>query len=154
MNRESYSDAALLAEYRHQHLVEGNCGFRWLKGPAQVAPMFLKSKERIAALGLVFVLALMVRNYLQFTLRAQLAAAGQTVPYYDRKRVTAAPTAEVIWELFSDVVLLTLFMPDSTRHVRLQGMDADKRRVLDLLGLDQTILLSRRRKTQDPAGAT
>ena len=150
LDATAHSDADILAEYRHQHIVEGHCGFRWLKGPGQVAPVFLERPERIAALGLVLVLALMVRNYLQFTLRAELAIRDETVPYYDRKRVTATPTAEVIWELFSDVVLLVFTLPEGTAHRRLQGMDDDKRRVLDMLGLDESALLGRRRKP--PAG--
>lgn len=88
----------------------------------------------------------MVRNYLQFTLREQLASRGETVPYYDRKRRTARPTAEVIWELFSDVVLLVFTLPDGAVYRRLQGMDDDKRRVLSLLGLEEASLLVRRRK--------
>lgn len=146
LDRQARSDVDLLTEYRHQHLIEGHCSFRWLKGPAQIAPIFLKRPERIAALGLVLVLALMVRNYLQFTVRAQLATRDETVPYYDRKRETATPTAEVIWELFSDLVLLTLSTPDGAADLRLQGLDADKRRVLTMLGLDESVLLARRRK--------
>ena len=78
-----WSDADVLAAYRHQHLIEGDCGFRWLKNVADVAPVFLKTPRRIAALGLVFVLALMVRNYIQFTIRARLAETGKALP--DRK---------------------------------------------------------------------
>ena len=44
---------------------------------ALVAPISLKT--RIAALGLVFALALMVRDYLQFELRRQLQAKDETV---------------------------------------------------------------------------
>jgi len=151
MDRDSHSDADLLAEYRHQHLVEGTCGFRWLKGPTQLAPIFLKKPARIAGLGLVFILALMVRNYLQFTVRGKLSEEEGTLPYYDRKRSTDTPTAEVIWELFSDLVLLVLTTPGSGPVLRLQGFSKAQRRVLTMLGLDQAVLVGRN-KSRAPSG--
>lgn len=48
------SDAELLEAYKDQYGVEN--AFRWLKGPASVAPIFLEKEERIAALALVYVL--------------------------------------------------------------------------------------------------
>ncbi len=60
LDPSTHSDAAILAEDRHQHLVEGSSGSRWREGPAQITPIFLKKPQRIAALGLVFLLARMV----------------------------------------------------------------------------------------------
>ena len=56
---DAWDDRRVLAEYRHQYIIEGHTGFRWLKGPAAVAPIFLNKPERIRALGLILVLALM-----------------------------------------------------------------------------------------------
>lgn len=144
-DRGSRSDAEIFAEYRHQHLVEGTCGFRWLKGPTQVAPVFLKKPARIAALGLVFILALMVRNYLQFTIRSQLAQRQGSLPYYDRKRTTDKPTAEVVWELFSDLVLIVLTTPGAPEVRRLQGLSDAQQRVLAMLGFDDAVLVGRKK---------
>ena len=77
-SEEEWKDQRVLAEYRHQHSIEGHTGFRWLKGPAAVAPVFLKTPSRIRAMGLIMVLALMVRNYIQHTLRSELAERGET----------------------------------------------------------------------------
>jgi transposase len=90
---EAWPDERVLTEYRHQHMIEGHTGFRWIKSIAEVAPVFLETPRRIAALSLVFVLALMVRNYIQFTLRRRLAETDSTV--LDRKkRDTQSPTTE------------------------------------------------------------
>jgi len=148
LDRDTHSDADILAEYRHQYLIEGHTGFRWLKGPAQVAPVFLKSPGRITGLGLVMMLSLMVRNYLQFTVRAKLAEHEETLPYYDRKRETARPTAEVVWELFSDLVLLVLTLPGDTVVHRLQGLSDAQRRVLQMLDLDISALTQRNKSAQ------
>lgn len=57
--REQWDDRRVLAGYRHQYIIEGHTGIRWLKGPAAVVPVFLNKPERIRALGLILVLALM-----------------------------------------------------------------------------------------------
>lgn len=151
LDRDTHPDAHILAEYRHQYIVEGHTGFRWLKGPTQIAPVFLKRPERVAGLGLVFILALMVRNYLQFTIRRQLAVKKATLPYYDRKRETATPTAEVVWALFSDLVLLVLTVPGAGVVHRLQGFDDAKKRVLEMLNVD-ILALTTPKNSPGPSG--
>lgn len=150
LDRAKYTDAELLTEYRKQYLVEGHTGFRWLKGPGQVAPAFLKTPKRISGLGLVLILALMVRNYLQFTIRNELATREEVLPYYDRKKMTSHPTAEVIWSLFTELVLLELQFPGSEPILRLQGFGETQKRVLTLLGLDPEAL-TRRKKSGLPS---
>ena len=84
----------------HQGVVEGNTGFRWLKGPAAVAPMFLKTPTRMRALGLVMVLALMVRNLWQYRMRAAARAAGEKITHPFTKRPVTNLTAEMAMEHF------------------------------------------------------
>ncbi|MBW1879229.1 MAG: IS1634 family transposase [Deltaproteobacteria bacterium] len=150
----AWPDTRVFAEYRHQHLIEGHAGFRWIKGPGQVAPLLLKKPERIEALGLVLILALMVRNYVQWTVREALALRRETIPYYNRKRDTHKPTAEVVWELFSELQLVIISLDGQVERVELQGMDIDKERVLQMLGLSKAELLSRRSKSRYPAGGS
>ena len=149
LNRDTHSDTDILTEYRYQHRIEGHTGFRWLKGPGKVNPIFLKSTQRISGLGLIMMLALMVRNYVQFTIRRELKEREQTIPYYDRKRKTARPTAEVIWELFSDLVLITLTWPDGRIIHQLQGKSDAQVRILDMLGLDIGVLTNRKKTLSD-----
>jgi len=101
-----WNDVRILAEYRHQGIVEGVTGFRWLKGPAAVAPMFLKTPTRMRALGLVMVLALMVRNYWQFTMRASARAAGEALLHPFTKRPVNNLTAEMAMDHFAAVQAL------------------------------------------------
>ena len=93
----------ILSEYRHQSRVEGHTGFRWLKGPAAVAPVFLHKPERIRALGLVFVLALMVRNYLQFTLIREAKEREENLEHPFLKRKVERLTTEMALEHFAGV---------------------------------------------------
>lgn len=93
------TDAEVFAEYQAQHGVEA-C-MHWLKGPLAVAPIFLKTPERVAALGVVYVLALMVYALIQRDMRRRLAAKKELVP--GNKGWTDQPTTEVIFRLFRGV---------------------------------------------------
>jgi len=122
-------DADLLAAYQDQHKVE--TAMRWLKGPLSVAPIFLKTEERIAALGLVYVLALMIYALIQRHARAALAAGNTTMP--SNKGWNDKPTTEVVFRLFRGVQTIriasagvTVVKSLHTEHVRIYALlDAD-----------------------------
>ena len=135
LDEEAWTDQQVFAEYRKQHLIENHSGFRWLKSEAAVAPMFLKTPRRIAALGLVFVLALMVRNYLQFMLRQRLLEEDEKVPYYGRRPPTKKPTAEVLLDLFAGVMVNHVIEDGEIVERRLAHLSDAARRVLELLGV-------------------
>lgn len=139
---ESWSAERVLAEYRHQHLVEGHTGFRWLKGPAAVAPVFLKTPERVRAMGLVLVLALMVRNYIQGTLRAELERRGDTLAHPFTKKPETRPTTEMVFEHFAGLETLTVCLGTDRRRQPMR-LSATARQVLDLLGLDTSVFDAR-----------
>lgn len=134
-----WTDAAILAEYKRQHLVEGATGFHWLKGPAAVAPLLLKTPARIRALGLVFLLSLMVRNHLQFSLRRALEAQNETILHPFTNKPIQNPTTEVALAHFGG--LSTILQTLETGEVRrvppvLRPM---ARKILALLGYTEEI---------------
>jgi len=94
-----WSDVALFRAYQEQNSVEAS--IRWAKHPLAVAPVFLKTEARIAALGVVYVLALMVYALIQREVRRLLAESGQTFP--GNKGFTSTPTTEVIFRLFKGI---------------------------------------------------
>ena len=112
LDTAGWDDARILAEYRHQGVVEGNTGFRWLKGPAAVSPMFLKTPTRMRALGLVMVLALMVRNLWQYRMRSAARAAGEKITHPFTKRPVANLTAEMAMEHFGGMQAVLLRRED------------------------------------------
>jgi len=138
IDEATWPDARILTEYRHQHMIEGHTGFRWLKGIAEVAPVFLHTPARIAALGLVFVLALMVRNYIQFTLRQRLADTGEAVP--DRlDKPTQSPTTETAFLPFAPAMVLTTDDPiQGVRRTILKLTEA-ARTVLRMLFVEESV---------------
>ena len=98
----SASDA--LREYKAQQGVER--GFRFLKDPLFFASsVFLKSPKRIAALGLVMALCLLVYNLGQRQLRHALAHHNETIPNQLGKP-TSSPTLRWVFQCFMAVHLV------------------------------------------------
>lgn len=133
-----WDNAKVLAEYRHQHLVEGHTGFRWLKGPAAVAPVFLKTPARIRAMGLVLILALVVRNYIQWVIRSELAARSETVPHPFTKKKESNLTPEMAFEHFGSLLTQVVTMGDQSRRMPMRLTDPAAK-ILSLFSLDLTI---------------
>ncbi|MBT7304068.1 MAG: IS1634 family transposase [Victivallales bacterium] len=146
LDTKRWPDTRVLTEYRHQHLIEGHTGFRWLKGPAMVAPLMLNTPARIAALGMVFVLALMVRNYIQAVARANLAKLpGLTFPNMDYKP-TRSPTTENVFWLFRNVSSVAISKGGVELDRRISGLDEHCRLAMKLLDLAERAFLERRKR--------
>jgi len=152
LDRTVWNDGRILHEYRHQSTIEGHCGFRWLKGPAAAAPMFLKTPRRIAALGMVFVLALMVRNYVQYTIRNGLAERDLTLPNMN-KQPTKKPTTENVFTYFCNVSVVLLYQDGRVVGRRLTELSHAARLALDLLAMDPSIFTTPKRPERNSRSA-
>jgi transposase len=128
------SDEEALRIYKGQSTVEGS--MRWAKCVANVAPIYLKTPRRIAALGMVYVLALMVRTLLQRTVRAKLQEEKKTIPGNVGQGRTDKPTAEVIFRLFSNTISIGLELEDGQRVKYLGNITTEKAAVFDLIESD------------------
>ena len=135
---ETFTARDVLQQYREQHQVE--TAFRWLKQPGAVAPMFLHKPSRLAALGLVFALALAVYRIIQHRVRTALANKCQTIPGNNRQP-TSKPTTAVLVKLFSDVHRIVMQTPAGLR-IWLQGLTPAHELVLTILELPVDLGLS------------
>jgi transposase len=93
----------VLKAYKEPHGVAQNVGF--LKAPVSVHSLFLKKPERIEALGLVLLLALLLWRVMERSLRAHVDTTGTPLVGGDKK-VTARPTAFMMGTKFSGVIVL------------------------------------------------
>ena len=93
----------VLRAYKEQHGIEQNFGF--LKDPLIVNSLFLKKPERIEALGLVLLLALLLWRLVERTLRVHVETTGQSLTGWDKK-ATQKPTAFMMMTKFSTVIVL------------------------------------------------
>jgi transposase len=88
----------ILCEYKAQQGTER--GFRFLKDPLFfTSSVFLKSPERIMALGMIMGLCLLVYNLAQRKLRNALKAANEAIPNQLGK-LTDTPTLRWIFQVF------------------------------------------------------
>jgi transposase len=138
-DEEQWSDEKVLAEYRHQSLIEGHTGFRWLKGPAAVAPIMLENTNRIRAMGLVMMLALMVRNYLQYRLREEMVQRKSAILHPIRKKEEPKLTTEMALVWFNGIITVQLRLPDGRLRRLAPTLRPEAVKILDMLGLSPKI---------------
>ena len=106
---ETCTDAEILQAYQEQTTTV-EPGFRWIKNPAAIAPVWLEKPERIAALAMLTVLGLLVYSVIQRQVRLYLRTHDQQLP--GNKGLTAIPTAAVVLALFTQVALVQLWIDE------------------------------------------
>lgn len=134
VGREVCSDAEILQAYHEQH-TSVEPGFRWIKNPAAISPVWLEKPERIAALALLTVVGLLVYALLQRQVRLYLQGQQQQLP--GNKGMTATPTATVVLSLFTPVMMVRLAV-DKTMVCHIYGVQAHHLMVCDALGIDRS----------------
>ncbi len=127
-----WSDAAILALYREQSVVEK--GFAFLKDPLFLASsVFVKKPERIMAIAFLMVVCLLVYKLAEVRIRQRLATTGQTVPN-QLKRPTARPTMRWLFHCFEGIDLLAVRSPTGEWLPSILRLSDLHRLVLHLLG--------------------
>jgi transposase len=129
---EACVDTEILQAYQEQNTTV-EPGFRWIKNPAAIAPVWLEKPERIAALAMLTVLGLLVYSVIQRQVRLYLRTHDQQLP--GNKGLTATPTAAVVLALFAHVALVRLWIEDQ-EVTQLSGVQPYHLLVCDALGLD------------------
>jgi transposase len=134
VSTEACADAEILQAYQEQNTTVES-GFRWIKNPAAIAPVWLEKPERIAALAMLTVLGLLVYSVIQRQVRLSLRTHDQQLP--GNKGLTATPTAAVVLALFAQVALVQLWI-DEQEVVQIFGLQPYHLLVRDALGLDSS----------------
>jgi transposase len=99
----AHSARDILTVYKEQHGTEQNYGF--LKDPVIVNSLFLKKPERIEALGLILLLALLLWRLMERTMRTYVDTTRTPLPGWDKK-ATERPTAFMMITKFAGVIVL------------------------------------------------
>jgi transposase len=101
----AHSARDILTVYKDQHGTEQNYGF--LKDPLIVNSLFLKKPERIEALGLVLLLALLLWRLMERAMRTYVDTTRTPLPGWDKK-ATERPTAFMMITKFAGVIIMKL----------------------------------------------
>jgi transposase len=101
----AHSARDILSVYKEQHGTEQNYGF--LKDPVIVNSLFLKKPERIEALGLVLLLALLIWRLMERAMRTHVEITSTPLTGWDKK-ATERPTSFMMITKFAGVIVLKL----------------------------------------------
>jgi len=137
-NDTTMTPAQVLAAYRYQPNLERR--HHILKGPQQVAPVFLENAHRIEALLLCHFLALLTQALIEREIRISMkteALAG--IPLYPEFRNCPAPSAERILEIFGHVDRHHLVHDDEVLQTFEPELTPLQHKVLDLLHVPATV---------------
>jgi transposase len=134
VSTEGCGDGEILQVYQDQNTTV-EPGFRWLKNPAALAPVWLEKPERIAAWAMLTVLGLLVYRVIQRQVRLSLRTHDQQLP--GNKGLTATPTATVVLALFAQIALVQLWI-DEQEVAQISGVQPYHQLVWDALGLDSS----------------
>jgi transposase len=126
------TDVELLQAYQEQHITV-EPGFRWIKNPAAISPVWREQPERIAALAMLTVMGLLVYAVIQRQVRLYLRDHAQQIP--GNKGPTATPTAAVVFALFAPVMLVQCAMDNAT-NLQIHGVQDHHRIVCEAVGID------------------
>jgi hypothetical protein len=100
---EACGDAEILPASQEPHTT-GDPGFRWIKTPAAISPVWREKPARIAALAMLTGVGLRVDTVIQRQVRLDLLTPEQQLP--GNQGETATPTAAVVFTLCSPVALV------------------------------------------------
>jgi transposase len=129
---EGCTDAEMLQAYHEQHITV-EPGFRWIKNPAAISPVWLEKPERIAALAMLTIVGLLVYAVIQRQVRLYLRDHDRQIP--GNKGPTATPTAAVVFALFTPVTLVQ-FAVDEQHSLQVHGVQDAHLIVCDAVGID------------------
>jgi transposase len=134
LESEHLSDVDLLRAYKGQPAAE--LSFKWAKNPAALAPIFLETPTRIAALGCVYLIALLMYTLVERQVRNRLAERGETLP--DRPAPSQRPTARTVFQLLRNIAIVTLMWAGQLqRHVT--ALSPVQVQVISLLSYEDAI---------------
>ncbi|MBB5155134.1 IS1634 family transposase [Saccharopolyspora phatthalungensis] len=123
--------AEVLTRYKGQEVVERR--YSAFKGPLAVAPMFLKTNRRIAALLTVICLALLVFCLIERAVRTAIAPEVRMAGLYPGQK--AKPTGRLIFQALSELRLI----PATTgQPATIPQPGPVQTRLLNLLAVDPT----------------
>jgi transposase len=132
VSEQTCGDTEIVRAYREQTTTV-EPGFRWIKNPAAISPVWLEKPQRIAALAMLTVVGLLVYGLIQRQVRQYLQQHQQSIP--GNKGDTAMPTAMVVLSSFAQVTLVHLEL-DGGAARQVHGWQEHHRLICQALGVD------------------
>ena len=132
VDNTSLAPVEVLRTYKNQPYLEKR--FNTHKSVLEVAPVFLKTPQRIEAMMFLYFIALMLVSLIERRIRLEMHAQKiDSLPMRPAGMHTKKPTWRTIVDSFHGVHLATIEQSGKIIHTALKGLSALRRRILALL---------------------
>ena len=145
VNTTERPDVDILRTYKGQEAAETR--FRLLKSPQMIDGFFLKKPSRIEALGIVFVMALLIYGILEQRIRENMKKEIEPLVLAGRRKVTK-PTAQVLLKELKNIKIIYIQQNGSTMRFIPDNVGETSKRILQLAGYDLSIYVSKKSEKQ------
>ncbi|MFA1820110.1 IS1634 family transposase [Virgibacillus oceani] len=137
---QEMTDLDILQTYKGQEAAETR--FRILKNPQMIDGFFLKKPSRVAALGIVFVMALLVYGILENRVREKMKEEKNPL-VLGGKRKLFRPTGQVLLKELQKIKIIHIRQNGEILRFLPDNINEQCKRILELAGYDITIYLSK-----------
>jgi transposase len=139
-NDRTLTDTQVLEAHKGQPAIERR--FEQAKTVLEIAPVLLKNEDRIEAFFLLYFLALLVQALIERELQQAMRRERiEKLPIYPEERLTAHPTAEQVFRLFSLAQRHTLTSNGTPVKVFVEELSPLQEQVLGLLDVPKAAYL-------------
>ena len=133
---DEWNSARVLQTYKGQAAAETR--FRLLKDPVILDAMYVKQPRRVEALGVVFVMALLIYGLLEWRVREKMKQESEPL-ILPGKRKSFTPTGEMLLALLKTIQVIHVSTGGTTVRGLSAHVDDQVKRILRLAGHDISI---------------
>ncbi|UXC23419.1 IS1634 family transposase [Weizmannia sp. FSL K6-0777] len=131
LDEETLSNQEVLRVYKGQSAVETR--FRLIKDSQMIDAIYLKTPERVEALGIVYVMALLIKELKEKNLSLILKG----------KRKLYQPTGQALLEQLEDITVILINQNRQKLRLLPDNIDSQAKKIIELCGYDLSIYVSK-----------
>ncbi|MED4320934.1 IS1634 family transposase, partial [Weizmannia sp. CD-2023] len=140
LDEETLSNQEVLRVYKGQSAVETR--FRLIKDSQMIDAIYLKTPERVEALGIVYVMALLIYGILEYRVRKELKEKNLSL-ILKGKRKLYQPTGQALLEQLEDITVILINQNRQKLRLLPDNIDSQAKKIIELCGYDLSIYVSK-----------
>ncbi len=145
LDEETLSNQEVLKIYKGQSAAETR--FRLIKDSQMIDAIYLKTPERVEALGIVYVMALLIYGILEYRVRKELKEKNLSL-ILKGKRKLLQPTGQALLEQLEDITVILINQNQQKIRLLPDNIDSQAKKIIELCGYDLSIYVSKNVENQ------
>ncbi|RCS34369.1 IS1634 family transposase [Heyndrickxia coagulans] len=145
LDEETLSNQEVLRVYKGQSAAETR--FRLIKDSQMIDAIYLKTPERVEALGIVYVMALLIYGILEYRVRKELKEKNLSL-ILKGKRKLSQPTGQALLEQLEDITVILINQNQQKIRLLPDNIDSQAKKIIELCGYDLSIYASKNVENQ------